>query len=225
MSLNLLLDNADPAAWAYLLPLGIFKGITTNPTLLKKARQPCDLSNLKKLAKEASRLGCKELHLQVWGQSKKDMSECGIALAQLKTSKMKVYVKIPVTKTGCEVARKLINSNISVTLTACYETKQILIAAGLKASYIAPYMSRISDLGQNGLAEIISMQKTLKGIRSNCKLLVASIRESHELIHLASNGISTFTINTSVAEELFSCQNTLEAARKFNLDALYVEGS
>ena len=30
------LDSADPAAIAHYLPLGILKGITTNPTLLKK---------------------------------------------------------------------------------------------------------------------------------------------------------------------------------------------
>lgn len=35
-SIAMYLDSADPAAIARYLPLGILKGITTNPTLLKK---------------------------------------------------------------------------------------------------------------------------------------------------------------------------------------------
>ncbi len=219
MSLNLLLDNANPVSWERWLPSGFFKGITTNPTLLREAGQPCNLTNLEKLANKASILGCNELHLQSWGKSKENIRECGMALAKLKTPTMQVYVKIPITEIGIEAARELIDSDIPVTLTACYESKQVLIAAALKASYIAPYMGRINDLGTNGSAEIISMKKILKGIQSDCKLLVASVRKSHDLCALASEGINTFAVSTKVTEELFHSEKTLKAAERFELDA------
>ena len=41
MTLQLLLDTADPAAWRMWLPSGLFRGVTTNPTLLRRAGQPC----------------------------------------------------------------------------------------------------------------------------------------------------------------------------------------
>ncbi|HJN34428.1 MAG TPA: transaldolase, partial [Prochlorococcus sp.] len=67
MTLQLLLDSADPSEWEAWLPTGLFAGITTNPTLLRRAQQPCQLDHLKSLAGAAERLGCLELHLQAWG--------------------------------------------------------------------------------------------------------------------------------------------------------------
>ena len=89
MSLNLLLDNANPIIWDEWRTLGIFKGITTNPTLLKEVEQPSTISNLKKLTHKAQRMGYKEIHLQAWGKSLKDLVKCGISLSKLNTSKIK----------------------------------------------------------------------------------------------------------------------------------------
>jgi transaldolase len=40
MPLQLLLDSADPAQWHRWLPSGLFRGVTTNPTLLRRVGQP-----------------------------------------------------------------------------------------------------------------------------------------------------------------------------------------
>jgi hypothetical protein len=40
MPLRLLLDSADPAAWAEWFPSGLFHGVTTNPTLIAKSGRP-----------------------------------------------------------------------------------------------------------------------------------------------------------------------------------------
>tara|TARA_B100001964_G_scaffold64000_1_gene72877 strand:- start:275 stop:601 length:327 start_codon:yes stop_codon:yes gene_type:complete len=73
-------------AWQRWFPTGIFAGITTNPTLLRRADQPCQLDHLKRLALKAEQLGCRELHLQAWGKNANELSECGTALAQLTTT-------------------------------------------------------------------------------------------------------------------------------------------
>ena len=39
------------------------------------------------------------------------------------------------------------------------------------------------------------------------------------MIHLASNGIDTFTISNEIAEEIFKCQATIRAVEKFEKDA------
>ena len=79
-------------------------------------------------------------------------------------------------------------------------------------------MGRISDSGKDGLAEIILMKQALIGINGRCKLLIASIRKSNEIIYLAAKGINTFTINTSIAEELFYCEESIKALDKFEQD-------
>ena len=38
-------------------------------------------------------------------------------------------------------------------MTACYGREQALIANALKASYLAPYLGRMSDAGLDGAAE------------------------------------------------------------------------
>ena len=219
MSLHLLLDNADPSTWKRWLPTGIFHGITTNPSLLKQANQPCNIDNLQKLSTEAARLGCSELHLQAWGESAAELTQCGIALSEIKKDGMDIHIKIPISQAGTKAAKKLIETNISVTFTACFETKQIIIAEALGASYIAPYLKRINAQGRDGKKELLTMQKILNSLKSQCKLLVASITEINELTYLASEGLNTFTINTNLAKELFNVPATLEAVKKFQEDA------
>ena len=219
MSLSLLLDSADPEVWMKWLPTGIFNGITTNPTLLKQVGEPSSLQNLRRLAKLANNIGCKELHLQAWGSSVQDFADYGFEIGKLSTPQMKVHVKIPITQVGSEAAKLLISSNISVTLTGCYEAKQVLIAAALGATYIAPYLGRINDTGKDGLTELVTMQKVLDRTSSKCKVLTASIREIKEINYLACNGISVFTINSKLVENLFDSKLTEQASKTFFKDA------
>jgi len=219
VSLNLLLDSGNPEIWREWLKVGIFHGITTNPSLLMKAGQPCTIENLKRLAELAEEIQCKELHLQAWGKNSDEITNCGLRIGELSNSELKVHVKIPITKAGCTAAKELISSNLSVTLTGCYEVKQALVASAIGATYIAPYLGRINDKGKDGITYLITMQQILKSTKSNCKLLVASIRATKEINHLSSNGIETFTINSTIAKDLFSSQATKEASEKFERDA------
>ncbi len=218
-SLHLLLDSADHKEWEEWLPSGLFNGITTNPSLLKRANIPCKINNLQLLVDEAERLECHELHLQAWGLTIEELRDSGIAISQLKKRNTNIYVKIPITRTGCVAARILIDSKIPVTFTACFEPRQILIAAALGADYIAPYLKRINNQGRDGKAILIEMQRTLNSINSNCKLLAASIGSINDLSFLASRGINTFTINDEIASELFNVEATKEITEKFWNDA------
>ncbi len=220
MSLNLLLDNADPSEWGKWLKSGIFNGVTTNPTLLKKAGQKCSLTNLKGLCKKAQDLGCKEIHIQAWGQNSDELANCGLSLAELSNKEIDVYVKIPITIEGIKAARRLLEHEVNITFTACYEAKQVLIATAIGAKYIAPYMGRINDLGKDGRQEITSMQRILEGLESHCKILVASIRSCEDINHLAANGVCTFTLSTDIAYKLLHSKETAKAAKIFEKDSI-----
>ena len=220
MSIQLLLDSADPIIWKDWASVGIFNGITTNPSLLKASNQPCTIKHLKELALKAEAAGYKELHLQAWGENPEEITACGYALGRLTTKSLKVHIKIPITQTGCKAGKVLIKSNHSITFTACYESSQVLVAAALQATYIAPYLGRMNDQKKNGLDEVVSMQNMLKGVKSRCKVLVASIRSLNELTHLATQGLSTFTISPKLAQELFNVPETLNAASDFQSDVI-----
>ncbi|MEY4745790.1 MAG: hypothetical protein RLZZ442_382 [Cyanobacteriota bacterium] len=217
MALRLFLDSADPKAWQQWLASGLFHGVTTNPTLLRRAAQPCTLDSLAALSRTALAHGIAELHLQAWGATTADMLRCGQELAALAPGR--IAVKLPVTKQGAAVARELVGAGVAVTFTACYEPHQVLIAAALGVAYIAPYLGRIQDQGRNGLAEVVTMQRCLTGLGSSVRLLVASLRQPSELSHLAAEGLNTFTIRPALATELFGSEATAAASVQFESDA------
>ena len=90
MALRLFLDSADPKAWQQWLPSGLFHGVTTNPTLLRRAAQPCSLDNLAALSRTALAHGIAELQLQAWGGTEAEMLRCGQALAALEIGRAHV---------------------------------------------------------------------------------------------------------------------------------------
>ena len=218
MTLRLFLDSADPGAWERWLPTGLFFGVTTNPTLLKKANQPCELGHLRQLSGRALALGAQELHLQAWGGTASELLNCGSGLHAIAPNR--VVVKVPVTTSGAEAAKELISQGIPITFTACYEPAQVLVAAALGAHYIAPYLGRISDLGRDGHGELIAMQRCLDGVGSSVRLLVASLRHPSDLPSLAAAGMTTFTINPAIAAGLFASEATQAAAAQFEQDAI-----
>jgi transaldolase len=201
MGLRLFLDSADPQAWSQWLPSGLFHGITTNPTLLRQAGQPCRLDHLQELSRRALDLGCRELQLQAWGGDASSYLACGQQLAALAPGQ--ITVKLPVTRPGAAAAGEL-------------------IAAALGAAYIAPYLGRIGDQGRDGHSELVSMQRCLDGLGSSVRLLVASLRQPADLGRLAAAGLSTFTISPAIAAALFGSEATAADARRFEADAGFV---
>ena len=218
MDLRLFLDSADLHDWKRLWPSGMFCGITTNPTLLLRAKRSCTLRSLEEVVAAAVALQVRELHLQAWGSDAKALETCGRALAALAPGAIRV--KLPLTEDGLKAARSLIDSGISVTFTACYAADQVLLATALKADYVAPYLGRINDQGRDGTSEILTMQKALRSIGSNTRLLVASLRKPGELAALASGGCDTFTISASLAHALMNNPHTADAARQFEKDVV-----
>ena len=60
----------------------------------------------------------------------------------------RVLVKLPATQAGTTAAKLLVKAGIPVTLPAVYSVHQVLIAAALGASYVAPYLGRMNDAGR-----------------------------------------------------------------------------
>ena len=216
-ALRLFLDSAERAAWQRWLPTGLFAGVTTNPTLLRRADMPCTVPALGELAREAVALGAGELHLQAWGNSPEAIWECGKMLAAIDH---RVCVKVPLTAAGVQAAHVLIGESVRVTLTACFDASQVLPAIALGADYIAPYLGRINDSGRDGMAEIITMQRAVEAQQSGLRVLVASLRVPQELAKLVAAGLQTFTVSPALAEALLAHAQTAAAMAQFEADAV-----
>ncbi|MEM9150069.1 MAG: transaldolase family protein [Cyanobacteria bacterium P01_F01_bin.3] len=211
-NLRLYLDTANVDEWEAWLPTGMFYGVTCNPTLLEKAGVPCELTSLKNLARHAFDYGMQEVHLQAWGEGPEQLFETGQFLGRIDR---RVLVKLPATKAGTTAAKWLTKEGIPVTLTAVYAVHQVLIAAALGASYIAPYLGRMNDAGEDGVANVAKMQQILNNVRSETRILTASIRNIEDISTLAAQGVDTFTFSSAIAEAFFNVPATIEATAAF----------
>ncbi|KAJ1488821.1 hypothetical protein T484DRAFT_3584002 [Baffinella frigidus] len=189
-SSRLFLDTADVAEYSVHLPLGIFYGVTSNPTLLERAGVECSVKALRELARAAFSLGAQEFMCQAWGEGVGDLVERGRQLAAIDA---RVVVKVPLTAAGVQVFTS--------------------IAAG--AEYVAPYVGRMTDNGVDGVAAVASMNKIVAGSGSRTRVLVASVRSAEILGNLAALGCNTFTISPQIARELVGDPATIKAAAEF----------
>jgi transaldolase len=211
-NLRLMLDSADLKHWEEWLPTGLFYGVTTNPLLLEQSHVPCQIETLKMLASVAFELGVREVQLQAWGGTVETYLQSGEALASID---QRVVVKIPITKIGVTAAAQLIRQGVRVTLTGVDAVPQVLIAAAIGAEYAAPYLGRIHGSGRNGCEELGTMQRSLSGVDSSTRLLVASIRRVEDIATLAAQGLNTFTFSSAIATQFFDVPATLNATEAF----------
>ncbi|MFM7465710.1 MAG: transaldolase family protein [Cyanobium sp.] len=198
MALRFLIDSADAQDWEDLWSLGLFHRITTNPSLLRRAGLPCSMETFEQLVDRALHLGCQELHLQAWGATADELFSRAQALLDLAPAQ--ILIKLPLTEGGLRTAALLLARDVRVTLTACYGPSQVLAAAGVGATYVAPYLGRISDSGADGCAEVSKMQRCLDGVGATTRLLVASLRSVEEILTLAPEGIDTYTLSPRLAK-------------------------
>jgi transaldolase len=214
---RLFLDSASVAEWRALLPLGIFHGVTTNPTLLVRAGIDCTLRNLGALTEEAQALGCRELHLQAWGESRVALTSCGRQLAALAPAT--VVVKLAATVPGFEAACALHAEGVRITITAVYAPAQALAAAALGASYAAPYFGRLGDAGHDAAGVVLGMRSILRHAGDGTRLLLASLRRAEDVAMLAARGCDTFTVGAAVAKALVHSDESEAAAEAFDAHA------
>jgi transaldolase len=210
--LRLYLDSVDPEEWLSYLSTGIFYGVTTNPKLLAASDVKFEVSQMAELAETAFTMGANEIHLQVWGHDADQMNKIGRKLAAIDP---RVMVKVPITQSGILCASELIAEGINVTLTALHSAQQAILAVGMGARFAAPYLGRMIDGGINGVEEVISMHKIVRGMKSPLRLLVASIREVKDLVALAQEGLNTFTLLPTLVDDLANNELTDLAAASF----------
>jgi transaldolase len=207
---QLYLDTAERAAAESLLATGLFAGVTTNPTILQRASKGvADVEHIYRWAIDA---GAREVFFQAWGEDTAILIERG---HQLRDLGPEVVVKFVATRAGSAACAALAARKVPTLLTAIYDPGQAIVAAAAGATYIAPYLGRLNDVGRQGITEVLAMHEMLTATHSTTKVLVASIRSVADVVALARHGVDCFTMAPAVAEQFFADPVTAEAARTF----------
>ncbi len=141
----LYIDSADRDQVERLLATGLFAGVTTNPTILRRAGLTVD--DVPTVLRWARAAGAGTVFLQAVGPDETALKTHGRQLADLGPD---VVVKLPATRDGLAVSRRLTREGVPVLATAVYHASQALVADAAGAGWIAPYVGRMSDLGLDG---------------------------------------------------------------------------
>jgi TalC/MipB family fructose-6-phosphate aldolase len=207
---RLYLDTADRSAAEPLLATGLFAGVTTNPTILQRASKGvADISEIHRWARAA---GAREIFFQAWGEDAATLRERGLRLRDLGDD---VVVKLVASRAGATACADLSARGIPTLLTAVYSPVQALVADAAGATYIAPYLGKLQEVGRDGVAEIVALHEVLTATGSRTKVLLASIRDVDSMVTLARHGVDCFTMGTALADLLFADELTAQAVTTF----------
>ena len=213
---HLYIDSADLDELSQCLPHPVIHGVTTNPTILKRAG--VTRAALPGLFEKLFKLGAKQVQAQVHAATADAMLEdARTLLAGFDPGQ--VVIKIPVTRDGLRAGADLIARGVPVTFTAVYALEQAHFSAQLGATYAAPYFGKMDDVGFDGLGMITKMQAIIEKSGADTRLLVASIRSREAYLALLKIGVGAITIPPRLFAELLDHQATLEAERAFLADA------
>jgi transaldolase len=197
-------DIKKYAAW------GIVDGVTTNPSLIAK-----EGVSLEKRIKEIAEIVDGPISAEVIGESAEKMLEEARVYAAWHPN---VYVKIPMTAEGLKATKALKEEGIHTNVTLVFSAGQALLAAKAGATLVSPFIGRLDDISEDGMALISDIVQIYDNYEYETEVLVASVRHPRHVIQGALMGADIATIPASVFEKLIKHPLTDIGIEKFLAD-------
>ncbi len=203
LKVQIFADGADKAGMIEMYEKDFIKGLTTNPTLMKKA----GITNYTEFAKDIlSIITDKPISFEVFSDDFDEMERQALEIASWGEN---VYVKIPVTNTKQEtcydLVKKLTDKNVKVNVTALMTLEQVKSVVEVLnpevPSCISVFAGRVADTGCDPLP---LMTQSLEVMKSNPKaeLIWASPRELLNIFQADEIGCHIITVTNDILKKL-----------------------
>jgi len=214
--MKIFLDTADHWAIEDYYNTGLIDGVTTNPTLIKKAgRDP------EEVYEHIKGVGIKDISMEVVGNFEEMYAE-GYRLAE-KFGDV-ATIKLPMTKDGLQVCRALSKDGIRTNVTLIFSAAQAVLAAKAGATYVSPFVGRLDDQSVAGLEVVRSISELYRIHRMPTQVLAASIRSVQRAVRSWYNGAEICTMPPSVFEQMYDHILTDKGLEIFDKDWASVKG-
>jgi transaldolase len=218
-------DGADLPGMIDMAAKPYIAGLTTNPTLMRKA----GITDYRAFAKDVlAAIPTKPISFEVFSDDFAEMEDQAHEIASWGAN---VFVKIPVTNTNRDPAtpliRRLASAGVKQNVTALMTLAQVReVSAALSngpESYISVFAGRIADTGIDPLpmmAEAVNVMRPFQGQR----LIWASPRELLNVFHADSIGCHIITVTNDLLKKLSLIGKdltdySLETVKMFHDDA------
>ena len=188
-------DGADKAGMLSLNANPLIKGMTTNPTLMRKA----GIQNYEAFAKDIlANVTTKPISFEVFSDDFPEMRRQALKIASWQKN---VYVKIPITNTRGEsslpLVRQLAGEGVRLNITAILTLDQVRNTAEALnpavPSVVSVFAGRIADTGRDPGA-LMRKSLDLLGGQPQAELLWASVREVLNIFQADECGCHIVTV-------------------------------
>ena len=204
-------DTADVAEIKELAATGLLDGVTTNPSLVAKAKR-----DFKEIVAEICAAVDGPVSAEVAATDLDGMLKEGRTLAKIAKN---VTVKVPLTWDGLKACRALSGEGTMVNVTLCFSANQALLAAKAGATFISPFVGRLDDAGADGM-DLVREIRTIYDNYPDLKtqILAASIRNVLHVKQAAMIGADVVTVPPAVLRALVSHPLTDKGLEQFLAD-------
>ena len=190
-------DTADTAEITALAASGLLDGVTTNPSLIAKSGR-----KILDVVAEICAIVEGPVSAEVAATDYEGMMR---EAAVLKKIAANVTIKLPLTPDGLRACKTLTGEGVQTNVTLCFSAAQALLAAKAGATFVSPFVGRLDDIGQDGMAliaDIVAIYRNYSALKT--EILVASIRHPIHVIESAKLGAHVATLPPNVLRMLYS---------------------
>lgn len=211
--MKLFIDDANIEAIQKMYTYYPIDGVTTNPSILAKVKaNPKDvLLEIRKIIGDDG-----TLFVQALGKDVNTLVEDAKAIT--KVLGKNTVVKIPSIPEGFQAIRTLKQLDITTCATVVYTPMQAYLGAKAGASYVAPYVNRIDNMGYDGIYATKQIHDILVKNNMDCIVLAASFKNSQQVLELAQYGVGSATLAPDIIEGLVKNSAIDQAVNDFIKD-------
>ncbi len=219
----ILLDTGDIEQIRRFMKLGIIRGVTTNPTILRRDGFRGGIEELKICQVEiAEIIDPYPLSVEVTN------NDPGQMLAQAREFSGwadNINVKIPIhgpegELDNLEIVHRLEDEEgVAVNVTAMMSAQQGLLAALAGASYVSLFGGRISDMGHDAGGEISRLRGLIDELELKAKIIAGSTREVANVADWLEAGAHFVTVTPALLAKMPLHPYSKETVRMFLKDA------
>ncbi len=189
------LDTADLDEIREAVSLGILDGVTTNPTLIRKAGARDFHAHIYQICELVEG----DVSAEVTATDYEGMLREARELARIHE---RVVVKIPLIAEGVRAIKTLAAEGIRTNCTLCFSPTQALVAAKAGATYISPFAGRLDDVSSDGMRVIEQVVRIYRNYGFKTQVLAASLRHPMHVLQAALMGADVATMPFKVMMQL-----------------------
>ena len=189
-------DTAVISEIRELADTGLLDGVTTNPSLIKKAGR-----DFIETVREIATITKGPISAEVVALDRDGMMREAEVLRKIADN---IAIKVPLTPAGLKTCKALTSDGTMVNVTLCFSAAQALIAAKAGASFISPFVGRLDDVGFNGMDLIADIRMIYDNYDFATEILVASVRHPMHIVEAAKIGADVATAPTKILMQLFN---------------------